>query len=532
MWNCYNFAVVRILSLLSEPIMINRAIMGISDMARIGAVCLFLAAAAVGVCGEELVILQTNDTHSQIDPTDKGSGGIARRKVVVDSIRGVHENVLLVDAGDAVQGTLFFNIYRGEVETRMMNELGYDYAVVGNHDFDNGVESLARNLKNSTTQWISTNYDLVGSGLEPYFKPYAIKEVGGKKIGIIGINLNPKGMISEGNYDGVGYLDGIKAANATAWHLKHNEKADMVVAITHIGYDDVPSPSDRELAASSEDIDIILGGHSHSLIKPGGGQEWVENAAGRPVLVTQNGKSGQVVAEVTVDLDSLGLKLPEYRQITIDSRLDGRVDHRLDSVLAPYRKGVDELMGVKIGRSASELSNREAPLLNFLSDFALGWGRRLAKMDVDLAIMNKGGIRRSLPKGDITLGQIMMMQPFDNRILVEEVKGSDLAAAFDVMAARGGDGVSKGVEIVFDPQAKKCVSIEINGKPLDYDRIYRVATIDYLANGGDYMEPLTKGKVVAQSDRIVYDDLIDYIKTFYRGKKINPSAEKRMRSTR
>ena len=87
MWNCYNFAVVRILSLLSEPIMINRAIMGISDMARIGAVCLFLAAAAVGVCGEELVILQTNDTHSQIDPTDKGSGGIARRKVVVDSIR-------------------------------------------------------------------------------------------------------------------------------------------------------------------------------------------------------------------------------------------------------------------------------------------------------------------------------------------------------------------------------------------------------------------------------------------------------------
>ena len=200
--------------------------------------------------------------------------------------------------------------------------------------------------------------------------------------------------------------------------------------------------------------------------------------------------------------------------------------------LAPYRKGVDELMGVKIGRSASELSNREAPLLNFLSDFALGWGRRLAKMDVDLAIMNKGGIRRSLPKGDITQGQIMMMQPFDNRILVEEVKGSDLAAAFDVMAARGGDGVSKGVEIVFDPQAKKCVSIEINGKPLDYDRIYRVATIDYLANGGDYMEPLTKGKVVAQSDRIVYDDLIDYIKTFYRGKKINPSAEKRMRSTR
>lgn len=503
--------------------------MTIKRIARGVSAAVFIAAAA-GLNGEELVIVQTNDTHSQIDPNDKGFGGVARRKVVVDSIRGAHENVLLIDAGDAVQGTLFFNIYRGEVETRIMNALGYDYAVVGNHDFDNGADALAENLKNSDTQWITTNYDLSGSALQPYFKPYAIKEVDGKKIGIIGINLNPKGMISEGNYDGVKYLDGIKAANATAWHLKHNEKVDMVVAVTHIGYDDVPSPSDVELAKSSEDIDIILGGHSHTLIKPGSGQEWVTNAAGRQVLVTQNGKSGQVVAEVTVDLDSIGRKLPGYRHIPIDSRLDSRTDRQIDSILAPYRKGVDELMGKKIGRSARELSNRGASLLNFISDFALARGKEVAHGNVDLAIMNKGGIRRDLPKGDVTQGQVIMMQPFDNRIIVEEIRGRDLAEAFNVMAARGGDGVSQGVDVVFDPVSGKCVTIEINGKPLDPEKTYRVATIDYLANGGDYMEPLTRGTVVARSGNIVYDDLISFIKTVYGKKKIDPSDVWRMRA--
>ena len=143
--------------------------------------------------------------------------------------------------------------------------------------------------------------------------------------------------------------------------------------------------------------------------------------------------------------------------------------------------------------------------------------------------MNKGGIRRGLPKGDITQGQIIMMQPFDNRIVVEEIKGADLAEAFDVMASRGGDGVSRGVEAVYDPQTKKCVSIMINGAPIDPERTYKVATIDYLANGGDYMKPLTRGKQVAKSGRVVYADLIDYIKGI---KKIKPRTELRMHPVR
>ena len=125
-----------------------------------------------------------------------------------------------------------------------------------------------------------------------------------------------------------------------------------------------------------------------------------------------------------------------------------------------------------------------------------------------------------------------MMQPFNNRLLVEEISGADLEAALNVMASRGGDGLSAGTEVLFDPDKKECVKITINGTPLDPSRTYRVATIDYLANGGDYMEPLKNGKVVARSSRIMYEDLIDYIKTVYKGKKINPSSEVRMRPVR
>lgn len=477
---------------------------------------------------EDLVIIHTNDTHSQLDPTDKGLGGIQRRKVLIDSIKAEHPNVLVADAGDAVQGTLFFTLYGGRAEMEAMNALGYDIAILGNHDFDNGVDSLARNIALSDAKWISTNYDFSQrADLDSLFAPYHLYDIAGKKIAFIGLNLDPKGMIAEGNYDGVRYLDVVKAANSTAWVLKNLEKADLVVALTHLGYAGMPNPSDADIAAASEDIDIILGGHSHTTVVPGSGDEWISNAAGKPVLVTQNGKSGTKVTEVVVNLDSIGSALPVFRQHTIDSRLDRISDPAIEALLAPYREGVDELMGVKIGRTAKALDNNEPALLNFVADFCRDRGTRLAGKPVDLALMNKGSLRRSLPKGTITQGEIISMQPFANRVLVIEIKGKDLLDAFDVMATRGGDGVSSEVSATFDPAIGRCVSVLVNGKPVDPDATYTVATIDYLANGGDYMEPLTRGKVTATSDAIVYNDLIDYIKSL-RNKPINPSSAPRM----
>ncbi len=488
----------------------------------------FSAALALPLWGENLVILHTNDTHSQLDPTDKGMGGIQRRKAIVDSVRASNPNVVLVDAGDAVQGTLFFTLYGGRAEIEAMNVLGYDLAILGNHDFDNGVDSLARNVALSDAQWISTNYDFSQrSDLDSIFDPYKIYEFGGRKVGFIGLNLDPKGMVAEGNYDGVRYLDIVEAANSAAWVLKNLEKADLVVALTHLGYTDMPNPSDTDIAASSKNIDIILGGHSHTTITPGSGREWVANAEGKPVLVTQNGKSGTKIAEVVIDLDNIGTTLPRYSQIEVDSRRNQETDSTIEALLAPYREGVDKLMGQKIGRTAKALDNNGAALLNFVSDFCRDRGGELVGGKVDLALMNKGSLRRSLPKGNITKGEIISMQPFTNRVLVLEIKGKDLLEAFDVMATRGGDGVSSEVSAKFDSSTSRCLRVTVGGKPLDPDATYRVATIDYLANGGDYMAPLTRGTIIATSPDIVYDDLIAYIKAF-RGKPIKPSDTPRM----
>ena len=153
---------------------------------------------------DRLVILHTNDTHSQIDPDDRdGLGGVARRKVLVDSVRRAEDNVLLVDAGDAVQGTLYFNLYGGEVEQKVMNALDYDLRILGNHEFDNGVDSLAAVLEEADGEFLATNYDLSQSPLADKFEKYTIRDVDGRRIGFIALNLRPEGMISEGNYDGV-----------------------------------------------------------------------------------------------------------------------------------------------------------------------------------------------------------------------------------------------------------------------------------------------------------------------------------------
>ena len=485
---------------------------------------IFMVTIVFAVAAADLVILHTNDTHSQIDPTDKDLGGVQRRKVFVDSVRAACPNVLLVDAGDAVQGTLFFTLYGGEVEMKVMNALGYDLRILGNHDFDNGVGSMAGNVTLSDAQWISTNYKFADPKVQPLFAPYKIYETDGRKIAFIGLNVEPKGMIAEGNYDGVEYLDPVDAADATAWWLKNQLGADYVVALSHLGYDNQKSPSDVELVKSTKNVDIVLGGHSHTVIKPGSGDEWVKNSIGKPVLVTQNGKSGQYITEVTIDLDSLLLP-PRYRQILLDSSYDRSYSDSLESCIAPYRKGVDLLMSKVIGKSAVDLPADRPGLLNFVSDFCYDMGCRLAGRPVDLALMNSGSLRRGLGKGDVTQGQIISMQPFTNHVLVMEIKGSDLIDAMNVYASRNGDGVSDQVRVTFDPLSHKVVDLTVGGKPVDPDKSYLLATIDYLAHGGDYMAPLTRGKIIATSPDIVYNDLIAYIKQLRH--PINPSSAPR-----
>lgn len=488
-----------------------------------------IVATAIDINAQQLVILHTNDTHSQVDPDDTDKGGALRRKVLIDSVRAVEPNVLLVDAGDAVQGTLYFTLFNGEIEQKLLNEMGYDIQIVGNHEFDNGVDALADNYRNAQPLILSTNYDFSNTKLKNYIRPYAIKQYEGRRIGIIAINLNPNGMIAKNNFVGIRHLDEVEAANSTAWYLKNIEHVDIVVAITHIGYDINGVVSDVDVIKNSRNIDIVIGAHSHTIINPDDAKSpshLLPNADGKLVLIAQTGKSGRFLGEIKINLSNLS---SSSRLIAVDNRLDNRIDARLDEIIKPYRAGVDSLMSVRVGYSAMNLEAGSQAILNLISDFILAEGERTVGGHVDLSIMNKGGIRRGVPKGHITKGMIMSMLPFENKVYVIDIKGEDLVKAFDVMASRNGDGVSKNVDITFDPTTHHCTNILISGEPLNLQKIYRVATIDYLANGGDYMKPLTQGRVVATSSERLDQDLIEqFERGDFKGKKIRPSDKIRM----
>lgn len=463
--------------------------------------------------GEKLVILHTNDTHSQIEPDSKGLGGVMRRKAVIDSVRANEKNVLLVDAGDAVQGTLFFYLYGGKVEQELMNLLDVDIRILGNHEFDNGIDSLASILAISDAEKISTNYNLENTPLKGMFQPYTIKEHCGKRIGILGINLNPEGIITPGNYDGLVFEPIVATANAVAEKLKKDEGVDAVIALTHIGYNPKGLDGDSILATNSHDIDIIIGGHSHDTIDPtteiGARRSRLTNLDGKKVLVVQTGKAGRNLGKIEIDLDSISLGgTPKYELIRIDSSYDGYNDTELAQTIDKYSQGVDSLMHLWVGSTSKELKNSEPELLNYFTDFIYDAGSLLAP-NIDLAIANKGGLRCNIPAGQFSKGHIINMIPFSNYVTVLDVKGSDLLDVFDVMAKDGGNGISRGVRATYTTEGLD--KAFINGKPINPTKSYRVATIDYLAKGGDYMTGLTHGTIIAQSTIPVYEEMLKYL---------------------
>ncbi|MCH5246012.1 MAG: bifunctional metallophosphatase/5'-nucleotidase [Muribaculaceae bacterium] len=494
-----------------------------------------LAITAPGVMAERVVILHTNDTHSQIDPDKNNLGGILRRKVLIDSVRRVEQNVVLVDAGDAVQGSLFFTLFDGEVEQKMMNELGYDIQILGNHEFDNGIEKLAAQYADVNASLLSTNYDFTGTLLQDKFVPYVLRRVGDKRIAFIGVNVRPQGLIDSDNYPGVTYFESIPTANAMAEYLKKNLAVDKVIALTHIGYNE-SSENDPALAASSEFIDIIIGGHSHSGVYPGNPDGYatvVTNKVGAPVQIAQMGKSGLMLGEIVIDFDKPDGEQITSRAIAVDSSLDRHISASDEALLAPYRHRVDSISAIEIGTLATEMESNSTILSNFLSDWIKSTGDRLAGQKVDFALLNKGGIRNSLPAGVITQGNIINMLPFNNRIVVVEISGEKLVELMDIIASQDGQAVSAEVSGKYDRKTRKMTSLKINGRNIDPGKRYVVATIDYLWRGGDNMSPLSESTLIARSANLLYRDLIEeFTDGDFRGKTVKGDSKPRLSAVR
>jgi 5'-nucleotidase len=264
----------------------------------------FTSVAAFAGQKVKLVILHTNDTHSQVEPTEKSTlktsdmGGYARRMGEISQIREQEKNVLLVDAGDYSQGTPYFNFFNGRVEIDAMNRMKYDAGTLGNHEFDNGIDTLAVVLKNARFPMISSNYNFTNTALSGLIKPYIILEKAGLRIGIMALDVNPKSLIFEKNYRGMEYEDPILKANEISTLLKKKEKCDVIICLSHLGANGT-EVNDFEVAHKTRYIDVIIGGHSHSMIT----NTTEKNAAGKPIVIAQMGKSGLYLGRVDLELE-------------------------------------------------------------------------------------------------------------------------------------------------------------------------------------------------------------------------------------
>jgi len=243
---------------------------------------------------KKITILHTNDTHSHIEPIsggrNDGRGGVARRAALINRVRAENPNTVLLDCGDIFQGTPYFNFYGGELEIKLMTMMGYDAATIGNHDFDNSIDGLYKQLPNADFDFVISNYDFSNTIMDGHIKSYKIIVKNGVRIGLFGVGIQLAGLVDPKMYKETIYQDPIEVAKDQVKILRHQEKCDIVICMSHLGYSyDNDKVSDLKLAAATSGIDLIIGGHTHTFLDA---PEIIKNALGKDVMVNQVGCYG------------------------------------------------------------------------------------------------------------------------------------------------------------------------------------------------------------------------------------------------
>ncbi|MEO6915563.1 MAG: metallophosphatase [Chitinophagaceae bacterium] len=272
----------------------------------------------------KLTILHTNDVHSRLDPfpmdgsRNQGQGGVSARAAIIKKIRSEEEQVLLLDAGDIFQGTPYFNLYKGEPEMRAMAAMKYDACTIGNHDFDAGLENLSTQLMgHANFPMIVSNYDFTGTPMEQKTIPYKIFNKGKLKIGIFGLGIKMRGLIPDNLVGATKYLDPIVKANELAARLRKQEKCDMVICLSHLGYKyrEADLVSDEVLAKETENIDLIIGGHTHTFLNV---PVIAKNKTGDDVIINQVGWAGIILGRLDFEFArNSGKKLVNSHAISV-----------------------------------------------------------------------------------------------------------------------------------------------------------------------------------------------------------------------
>ncbi|MGM0411136.1 MAG: 5'-nucleotidase C-terminal domain-containing protein, partial [Bacillota bacterium] len=426
----------------------------------------------------EFSILHTNDTHGRVEEGDYAGMGFAKVSTIVNDYREEGE-VILLDAGDTFHGQNIVNLSEGESIVRILNHMGYDALTVGNHDFNFGQEQLQKLNE-------MTDFPVLGANLEPQLvDDYVIKEIDGFKVGIFGLatpetayKAHPKLL------EGLEFLDPVEVSKEMVEELE--EKTDMIIALSHLGMSEGSDYTSIDVAEEVEGIDLIVDGHSHHILEEG---KMVND-----VLIVQAGEYDKNVGIVDVSVSDNEISEISASLFTKEESADIEKDQEVVKLVEEIKAENEEITSKVVGETTVELNGEreyvrtgETNLGSLLGD------AMLAAVDADVAITNGGGIRASIDKGEITRGEIVSVLPFGNIVEVKEIKGSTLLEAVE-------HGLSKypaheglfpqvaGMSFVFAedrPAGERVLEIEVNGKALDHDKTYKVATNDFMAAGGD-----------------------------------------------
>lgn len=298
-------------------------IRSLSASASIAVSPFILGSCETSLDGKRLTILHTNDMHSHIDPFEEGRyqglGGMAARAGVIRNIRSQEDHVLLLDVGDVFQGTPYFNMFGGELELKLMSEMGYDATTVGNHEFDNGLDGLDYGMQFANFPHLSANYDFSGNVIAGKVLPYEVFEKGGIKVGVFGLGIRLEGLVNSTMYGNTVYNDPIPIAKEMVQELK-TQKCDLIICLSHMGYQyDRPEiPSDKVLAQEVSEIDVILGGHTHTFMEE---PLLLTNDQGFSTTINQVGWAGINLGRIDVSFSEKGKGVVAYKPMPIVNKV-------------------------------------------------------------------------------------------------------------------------------------------------------------------------------------------------------------------
>ncbi|MGV1954394.1 5'-nucleotidase C-terminal domain-containing protein [Agrobacterium sp. 22-214-1] len=474
--------------------------------------------AGAALADYELNILHINDFHSRIESINKFDstcsaeeegknecfGGAARLLTAInqtrDALKAQGKNVLLLNAGDNFQGSLFYTTYKGTVEAEVLNAMKFDAMTVGNHEFDDSEDGLAGFLDKVQFPVVTANVvATAASKIGDRVKPSIVLEVGGQKIGIVGAVANDTAELATPGPN-ITIAEDVAKISEQVQKLKQ-DGVDKIIALTHVGY-----PRDLEFIAKIPDVDVVVGGHTHTLLSntdqkaEGPYPTLVDNPGGYKVPVVQAGQYSKYLGDLKVVFDDSGVvKESKGDPILIDSSFkpDEATLKRIDELKAP----IEALKSKVVGSSEGPIEGdrkvcrvKECSMGNLVADATLA---RVKDQGVTIAFANSGGLRSSIDAGDVSMGEVLTVLPFQNTVATFQLKGEDIRAALENGVSQIDDGAGRfmqvsGLKYSFDrskPAGGRVVSVEVKEGdafvPLDPAKTYIVAANNYVRTGGD-----------------------------------------------